>query len=281
MIAAALALSMASASVPGTTPSFDGVKIRYESMGSGQTALVFVHCWSCDRHLWDGQWARLARDYRVVTLDLAGHGESGQDRKAWTIEAFGEDVAAVARRLELERIVLVGHSMGGPVILEAARRLPGRVVGLVPVDTLHDVESKETPQAIDGFLAPFSSDYKAAAAKFIRDFMFVPTSDPKLVARIVVKTQAAPPEIAIAALRSAFSYGAAVAIEAVKVPIHAINGDKFPTNVEANRRHAPQYRLTLMKSVGHYLMLERPEEFDRLLRETLESLLVEPKAKAR
>lgn len=250
-------------------------------MGSGRTALVFVHCWSCDRHLWDGQLATFARDYRVVTLDLAGHGESGRDRKAWTIEAFGEDVAAVARRLELERMVLVGHSMGGPVILEAARRLRGRVVALVPVDTLHDVESKETPEEIDGFLAPFSADYSAAAAKFIRDFMFVPTSDPKLIERIVVKTQAAPPEIAIAALRSSFSYGAAPAFEAVKVPIHAINGDKFPTNVEANRRHAPQYRLTLMTGVGHYLMLERPEEFGRLLRETLGSLLADPKTKPR
>lgn len=273
MIAVVLALSAAGLSVPGTAPSPDGVGIRYEATGSGRTALVLVHCWSCDRHLWDGQLPALARDYRVVTLDLAGHGDSGRGRKAWTIEAFGADVAAVVKRLGLERVVLVGHSMGGPVSLEAARRLPGRVVGLVPVDTLQDVESRHAPAEIDAFLAPFSADYKAAAEKFIRDFMFVPRSDPKLVDRVVVKTQAAPPEIAIAALRSAFSYDAASAFEAVKVPIHAINGDKYPTNVEANRRHAPQYGLTVMKGVGHYLMLERPEEFNQLLRETVGNML--------
>ena len=276
MIAVVLALSAAALSVPGTAPSLDGVGIRYEATGSGRTALVLVHCWSCDRHLWDGQLAALARDYRVVTLDLAGHGESGRGRKAWTIEAFGADVAAVVATLGLERVVLVGHSMGGPVSLEAARRLPGRVVGLVPVDTLHDVASRPAAPEIDAFLAPFSADYKAAAQKFIRDFMFVPTSDPKLVDRVVAKTQAATPEIAIAALRSAFSWDAASAFEAVEVPIHAINGDKFPTNVAANRRHAPQYRLTLMKGVGHYLMLERPEEFNRLLRETVGNLLASP-----
>ena len=273
MIAVVLALGAAALSGPGTVSSPDGVGIRYEATGSGRTALVLVHCWSCDRHLWDGQVEALARDYRVVTLDLAGHGESGRGRKAWTIEAFGADVAAVVKSLSLERVVLVGHSMGGPVSLEAARRLPGRVVGLVAVDTLQDVEARNAPAEIDAFLAPFSADYKAAAEKFIRDFMFVPTSDPKLVDRVVVKTQAAPAEIAIAALRSAFSYDAASALEAINVPIHAINGEKFPTNVEANRRHAPQYGLTTMKGVGHYLMLERPGEFNRLLRETLRRLL--------
>jgi pimeloyl-ACP methyl ester carboxylesterase len=281
MIAFTLALLLASGSILGTTPSADGVKIHYEAVGTGETALVFVHCWSCDRHLWDGQVAAFARDYRVVTLDLAGHGESGRDRTAWTIEAFGEDVAAVVRRLELKHAVLVGHSMGGSVILEAARRLPGRVLGLVLVDTLQDVESKNTPEEVDAYLAPLSADYKAAVAKFTRNFMFVPTSDPKLIESIVSKTLAAPPEIALPALRSTFSYDAAPAFESVKVPIHAINGDKFPTNVEANRRHAPQFRLTVMKGVGHYLMLERPEEFGRLLREAVESLMAEPKPKKR
>jgi pimeloyl-ACP methyl ester carboxylesterase len=281
MNAAVLALLLASGSILGTTPSADGVKIHYEAVGTGETALVFVHCWSCDHHLWDGQVAAFAQDYRVVTLDLAGHGESGRDRQAWTIEAFGEDVAAVVRRLELPHVVLVGHSMGGSVILEAARRLPGRVVGLVLVDTLLDVDSKNTPEEVDGFLAPLSADYKTAVAKFIRDFMFVPNSDPKLIESIVSKTEAAPPDIALAALRSTFSYNAAPAFESIKVPIHAINGDKFPTNVEGNRRHAPQYRVSLMKGVGHYLMLEQPEEFARLLREALQGIVAEPKPKKR
>jgi pimeloyl-ACP methyl ester carboxylesterase len=128
------------------------------------------------------------------------------------------------KSLGLERVVLVGHSMGGPVSLEAARRLPGRVVGLVAVDTLQDVEARHAPAEIDAFLAPFAADYKAAAEKFIRDFMFVPTSDPKLVDRVVVKTQGAPGSrrgVAERLLLTASATGD-------QVPIHAINGDKFP-----------------------------------------------------
>jgi sigma-B regulation protein RsbQ len=99
--------------------------------------------------------------------------------------------------------------------------------------------------------------------------MFVPTSDPKLVDRIVAQVEAAPPKIALAALRSAFSYDAASALKAIKIPIHAINSDKFPTHVETNRRHSYRYEVTLMKGVGHFPMLERPEEFNRVLQATL------------
>ena len=128
--------------------STDGVPIHYTVQGKGEPALVFVHCWTCDRHLWDGQVPAFARDHRVVALDLAGHGESGRGRKEWSIEAFGQDVKAVADKLGLERMVLVGSSMGGPVILEAARRMPGRVVGLVPVDILKNVDDQMPPDQV-------------------------------------------------------------------------------------------------------------------------------------
>jgi pimeloyl-ACP methyl ester carboxylesterase len=252
----------------GTVPSADGVPIRYHVEGpaeSGRPVLVFVHCWSCDRHLWDEQVAHFAKRYRVVTLDLAGHGESGQGRKEWTIPAFGQDVASVVRALGLKRVILVGHSMGGPVILEAARALPDRVSGLVPVDTLLKVAAVSDPKEVEAFLAPLRADYKVGVAKFLRSALFVPTTDPKLADRIVAETQARPPAIALAALAANLAYDARPALQAIHVSIHAINSDKYPTDVEGNRRYAPQYQVTLMNGVGHYLMLEDPARFDGLL----------------
>ncbi len=275
-----LALALADAPVAGTVPSADGVPIRYEARGQGSPAVVLVHCWMCDRHLWDHAAPRLARDHRVVTLDLAGHGESGRGREAWTIEAFGEDVRAVVEALRLDRVVLVGHSMGGPVILEAARRLPGRVVGLVPVDTLQNVEDKTPPDQIAAFLAPFRADYKASAEGFIRKYMFVPGSAPALIDRIVDKAKEGPAAIAVACLEAAFGYDAAPAFEAMAGPIRAINGDRFPTEREANRRHAPQFDLVLMKGVGHYLMLEDPDRFEPLLARVVRDIVAEAAAAA-
>src|SRR5262245_26315272 len=111
----------------------DGVRIAFEDHGAELPALVFVHGWSCDRTYWRGQ-APLAERHRVVTIDLAGHGESGVDRASWTMAAFGGDVAAVVEQLGLDDAVLIGHSMGGDVIVEAAPLLGGRVRGLVWVD---------------------------------------------------------------------------------------------------------------------------------------------------
>lgn len=279
-VALAFAMGLAAAPVVGMVPSADGVPIRYEASGQGSPAVVLVHCWMCDRHLWDHAAPRLARDHRVVTIDLAGHGESGRARKAWTIEAFGEDVRAVVEALGLDRVVLVGHSMGGPVILEAARRLPGRVVGLVPVDTLQNVEDKTPPDQIAAFLAPFRADYEASAEGFIRKYMFVPGSAPALIDRIVAKTREGPAAIAVACLQAAFGYDAAPAFEATAVPIRAINAERFPTEREANRRHAPQFDVVLMKGVGHYLMLEDPDRFDPLLVGVVRDIVAESAAAA-
>lgn len=256
----------------GVTRSSDGVAIHYHVEGQGSPALVFVHCWACDRHLWDAVVPVFATSHRVVTLDLAGHGESGRDRKAWTIEAYGDDVRAVVEALKLDHIVLIGHSMGGPVIVEAARKMPDRVVGLVPVDTLLDVSQRTTPEQADTFLKPLEADFKGGTEKFIREYMFVPTSDKALVERVVAMAQAAPPEVALPSLRNTWLYDAEGALRDVKAPIHAINGDKFPTNLEAERKVAPQFDAVIMKGVGHYLMLEDPGRFNTLLAGILKAL---------
>src|SRR5262249_39407728 len=148
-LAASGAAPTAAAAREDTVPSSDGVPIRYRVLGDGRPALVFVHCWTCDQHFWDASLGRFTRDYTVVTLDLAGHGGSGRGRKEWTIAAFADDVKAVVEKLGLERVVLIGHSMGGPVALEAARKMPQRLVAPVPVDTLVDVEGRPRPEEAD------------------------------------------------------------------------------------------------------------------------------------
>jgi pimeloyl-ACP methyl ester carboxylesterase len=273
LAAASAILAPPAGAAPAVARSADGVSIRYQTTGKGEPAVVLVHCWSCDRHLWDDVVPRLARERRVVTLDLAGHGESGKDRKEWTIQAFGQDVKAVVLALGLKKVVLVGHSMGGPVTLEAARLLPGRVVGLVPVDTGLDVEKTNTSEEVAGYLAPFEKDYRATAERFTRQYMFTPKSDPALVERVVAKNVSAAPEIAIPCLRAVFGYDARETLREVRVPAHAVNGDQFPTNVEANRRHFAVYDLTLMTGVGHYLMLEDPKRFSELLADAVARLV--------
>ena len=194
----------------GTVPSADQVAIQYETVGRGDTALVFVHCWTCNRSEWDKQAEYFSGKYQVVRLDLAGHGGSGRERKDYTIEAFAADVTTVVDQLGLKRAVLIGSSMGGPVAVEAAGRLGNRAIGVVGVDSFYTgFEVPKDPKKFEamkrGFLKPFEENYPVAAANFIRGF-FAPGAEPKLVERIASGTAATDKTMALSAMRNIFAW---------------------------------------------------------------------------
>ena len=151
----------AEAVITGAATARDGVDIHYEAMGSGSPTLLFIHGWNCDRRYWAGQLAYFAEKHQVVAIDLAGHGESGLQRTEWTISQFGADVASVADQLALDDVILVGHSMGGPVALEAARQLEGRVKTIIGADTLNDVSITFPEEQLNGMLAATETDFRS------------------------------------------------------------------------------------------------------------------------
>jgi pimeloyl-ACP methyl ester carboxylesterase len=261
--------------------SADGNEIHYQVQGQGKPAIIFIHGWCCDRSYWDAQLPYFAQKYIVVAIDLAGHGESDLDRKEWTMGAFGEDVVAVVNKLNLDQVVLVGHSMGGFVILEAARRIPQLVIGLVGVDTLQNFEDKLTQEQIDEMLTPIRSNFVEATRNFVRT-MFTPTSDSALVEKIANDMSSAPPVVGIGALEGyvGFQNNEIIRVlQEVQAPITCINSDKYPTNVEANQRYAPSFKALIMSGIGHFNMMEDPETFNRLLEETVQEFVQMAKSK--
>lgn len=253
--------------------SADGVSITYQVQGQGQPALVFVHGWSCDHSYWDTQVRHFAPHYTVVTLDLAGHGTSGRKRRQWTMAAFGQDVVAVVEQLGLEQVVLIGHSMGGPVIFEAAQKLPQPVIGLVVVDAYFLYAQPRTPQQIDAILTRFRADFVAATRDLVRE-MFLPASDPNLVEQIVNAMSAAHPEVGIGSAEQSLSYQLKLGprLQAVQRPIIAINADYRPNLIEAAQRYGIE--LVSMSGVGHFVMLEDPNTFNRLLDEAVKTFVI-------
>lgn len=250
----------------------DGVPIHYAVQGKGDPALVFIHCWACDRNLWENQVPEFSKKYRVVTIDLPGHGQSGQGRTNWSIESYGDDVKAVVTKLGLKRVVLIGSSMGAPIALEATRRMPDRVVAIVPVDSLLDVDQKVPPDQLDAVFKQLQADYQGATTTLMNQFFFAPGTPAAVKERVLREATSRPPEMAIAILKAVFAYDAVPALKETKVPIHAINGDRSPTNLDANRKYAPQFDAVIIKGSGHYPMLEDPARFNQLLTEILSKL---------
>ena len=250
----------------------DGVPIHYSVSGKGEPALVFIHCWTCNRTFWENQVAEFSKTNRVVTIDLPGHGESGKERKTWSVESFGDDVKTVVTKLGLKKVVLVGSSMGGPIALEATRRMPDRVIAIVPVDTLQNVEQKLPQDQLDAVFKQMEADFKAATTSLLNQFFFSPTTPAAVKERVINATVSTPPEVAIPMLKAVFSYDPAPALREIKVPIRAINADRVPTSVEVNRKYAPQFDVVTIKGTGHYPMLEDPVRFNQMLAEILRSL---------
>jgi pimeloyl-ACP methyl ester carboxylesterase len=255
----------------GHATSPDDVMIGYETQGNGAPALVFVHGWSCDRRYWREQVEPLGAHHQVVAVDLAGHGESGTGRSDWTIRAFGGDVVSVVNELDLAEVVLVGHSMGGDVIVDAALQIGDRVRGLVWVDTYDDLDEPSSPEAISTFLAPFRENFGAATRAFVRT-MFLPGADPELVEWVSADMAAAPPAIALDVAVSSLSNGRAIPglLRELQAPVVAINTGWLRPDVGSLRRHGVES--LVLADLGHFPMLEEPTRFNGVLREVVNRL---------
>ena len=251
--------------------TIDGERIAYEVRGKGDLAIVLVHGWSCDRSYFQRQLETFSDRYTVVTLDLAGHGESTLGREDYTIALFGADVAAVVRKLDLKRVVLVGHSMGGDVVVAAARLLKGRVVGLIWLDDYKALGPPSSDAEIEAFAAKFRADFPRVTNLFVRS-LFRADADPALVDRVARDMASAPPKVGVTSIESSFKYAREIpaALAELKLPVIAINADNGPTDVASLASHG--VKAIVMPGVGHFLMLENPKRFDELLASTIEEL---------
>ncbi len=266
---------MAQAEWPHVVPSKDGTPISYETYGVGEPSLVFVHGWSCDARYWRAQLPHFSKSHRVVVLDLAGHGHSGSKRSLYSMKAFGEDVLAVTEAIGSRKIILIGHSMGGSVIAEAARLMPNKVIGLIGIDTLENIEYPMTRKEVDQMMAPLKKDFQTASRQFVKE-MISPRTDPLIRNWILSDISAAPPAVALSAMSEMMSQyitgEAAKIFDEIRIPVFTVNGDLWPINYEANRRHMFSFDAIVLKEADHFLMMNRSEEFNNALEKAINTI---------
>jgi len=238
-----------------TAVSDDGVHVRFDVQGQGEPVLVFVHGWGSERSRWKGQVAHFSDKHRIVTLDLPGFGESGNDRENWTMDAYGADVVSVLKRLNIKNAVLVGHSMGAYAVLEAARKAPQWIIGLVPVDMLQNVEETYTKEMIDGRLEQFQAYIESPEVT-------VPTIGWMECIRDAMVYRERLPDV----------------LKEIQTPIHCINSDQQPTLVAVARKYAASFDADIVEGVGHSVIIDAPEAFNRLLEEIVEEFLSKAEA---
>ena len=255
---------------PGTGPrlvmSPDGVHIEYRILGSGEPAVILVHGWASDANYWQEQFAALQAHYTVVAVNLAGHGGSGSNRSDWSIQNYAGDVAAVAREIPNQHLVLVGHALGATVALAAVPLIGPRVSGVIAVDALRSVgEPPMPPQEVARRVAPFRADFVGETRKLVTESLFRRDANRVLVQKVAYDMSLEPPAVAVPSLQSLLSFDLNALLPAIHVPVYAINSDLLPTDAARIRKSLPNFTLDVLGHSGHFLMLEDPARFNPLL----------------
>ncbi len=165
--------------------------------------------------------------------------------------------------------------MGGSVIAEAARLMPNRVIGLIGIDTLENIEYPMTRQELEKMISPLEKNFRTESRRFIGE-MISPGNDPQLRDWILADISAAPSAVALSAMNEMMTQyvttEAAGVFENIRIPVITVNGDLWPIDYEANRRHMFSYDAIVLKKADHFLMMNRPEEFNRALEKAIHRL---------
>jgi pimeloyl-ACP methyl ester carboxylesterase len=249
----------------------DQQRVHYELTGTGDTALVFVHGWLGNASWWHAQRDHLASRYTVALVDLPGHGRSDKTRTAWSAAQYADDIKSVADDLSARDIILIGHSMSGAYVCEAAPRIAA-TRAVILVDTLKNLDQVLPAEQVEQLLALYRKDFRAAVENVLPQHLFSKDTPLEVRARIQHEFLAADPSLAVQIIEPLYRMDLREIARRVTVPVRAINADFSPTNLEANRRYFRDFAYETIARSGHYPMLERPEDMNQALDRTLAKL---------
>lgn len=249
----------------------DHIKVHYTTYGKGETALVFVHGWACDETVWSEQATALAEKIRVITVDLPGHGQSDKPKGIeYDKDLYARAIDGVINNAGVKSAILVGHSNGTPFTREYYRKFPGKVKALVVVEgPLHAMFDRDT---MEKFVVPLKGDhYEEAAGRFIAG-MTQPIKDWALRNKIKALILKTPQYVAV----SEFEATADEDLwkpDPINVPVLMILAKQpawSPEYEQFVRKLAPKVDYQVWENVSHFLMMEKPREFNAAVLKFLE-----------
>ena len=254
--------------------------MHFVRCGSGRPPLVFVHGFACSLEDWRAQIGHFEKTNEVIACDLRGHGQTPGRAHECSIEHYGGDVAALVNNLELDGCILVGHSMGCRVVLEAARLVPERVAGLVLVDGSRNATGDPEGAEAAARAAVEKNGYAAFAEALFRQMFFKPSAQAEAIVQRAVKSSA---EVGPHLWPRTTRWDAVqmdAAFDALRCPVLAIQstardfatmrrrmlktGETSPFLDYLKSRGA---QVEIVPDVGHFTQIEAPDAVNRLIGE--------------
>jgi len=253
-----------------------GVSIAYTDTGKGDTTLIFVHGWCLNKSYWSNQIAHFGKKYRVVAIDMAGFGESGKNRTDWSTTAYARDIDSVISQLKLKNVILIGHSMAGDIVLQAAVDNPKKVIGLVGVDNFKSVGiPNDSPGAkidFDNAIKALKQNFKATAVEYFNDDLFSDSTSPAIKKRILNDVFHADTAIAIQCMIQGNNFDEYMKLKTANMKLYMINSTFHQTDTSGLEVNQLPYKLFYIQKIGHFPMIEKPAEFNTALEQVIKDV---------
>jgi len=250
--------------------TLDGARIHYVNYGKGDNAIVLIHGWTMSMDNWRDQIPDLAKRHRVIAIDLPGHGQSDKPTLTYSMEYFARAVAAVMQDAKVKRAVLVGHSMGTPIARQFYRKYPEKTLAIVIVDG--PLRAFGDKAMMDGMIAGFrSAGYRDAVSKMFAT-MYGPKLSADTQAQISALSATTPQHVLVSAMEG-MADSSIWGADKINVPVLAImNKNPFfgPDLETVFRGIAPNLEFHMWEGGGHFVMMDRPKEFNELVLAFLE-----------
>jgi pimeloyl-ACP methyl ester carboxylesterase len=239
----------------------DGVVLRYEEAGMGPP-IIFVHGWAATRRFWEGSARQLSDAYRTISIDLRGHGASDKRRELdYSLDRMTKDLFELVNHLRISAPIIVGHSLGGLISAHCASETG--VTGMVLTGVSMKIQ-------VPIMRLRILMKMRWLAEKLVTPRMFAPGADPKLLDFVRGESARSPAGVLVEVMKQTVGSELPSGLGILKIPIMVVAG-QFDSIVpmEGQERMARELegKFAVVGGAGHNSMLEKPDEFGRIVRE--------------
>lgn len=253
--------------------NINGISIAYHDQGRG-LPLVFLHAFPLNRSMWVEQEQAFSSQFRVLTVDLRGHGESDAPLWRYTLDQAADDVIGLLDHLSIRHAVFVGLSMGGYILFAFYRKYAERVKGLVLADTKAQADSEEGKRSRFEMAQIAYTQGVGAIADIMIPKLLSPTTiqtKPELVQR--VRTMIEGNQISGIAgdlMAMAERPDSIPLLQQITCPTQLIvgefDGPTPPADAKLMADRIPAARLTVIPGAAHLANMEQPDLFNETIR---------------
>lgn len=253
----------------------NGENLSYFDSKEGDTTLLFIHGAFINKEYWSEQLSHFSQKYRVIAIDLEGHGNSSHNRTEWTIQSYGKDISEFINKLSLKNVILIGHSIGADIMLETVTNNSRQIIGLVGIDFFKNIGVELPKNNIEQLVTGLKTDFANTCEQYARQALLTKETNPELTTKIVKAFREMNPKVGIPLNENTFKYTQRETelLKGLKLKLYLINVNYFPTNEENLKKYVGNnYELNTLKGTCHYPMLEIPNQFDSALVKVLSEI---------